>query len=591
MRLARLALQVTVVVWAGFVLAGLIVGLAQAPGLALFGMLALALFGAKQRFVGSAWTFGSARLSRVEDLARAGFLGAPSGLLVCQVKVPFWLACKLLFKLRSHAQACVLFFAALNRRPVPVRVNSGVHTLIVAPSGAGKGVSLVIPTLLTDDTSAIVLDVKGELVRETAAARRKMGHRVVVLDPFGKVNGRDTFNPLSVIDSDDAAGLEDVKALSEAAVARQGTEHEPHWNNSAEMFISAVTGFVAQAATGAHRNLQTVALVLADPAELAGATKAMQASPAWGGMLARMGAQLGHFADREKGSVLTTANRHLNFLNTPMVAANTKETSFDPYTLKAGKMTVYLVIPPEYLRSHSGLLRLWLAALQRAVVKSGPGEQRKVNFLIDEAGALGNLPFALDALTQLRGYGVRVTLVYQSLGQLKTCFPDGQDQTVLSNTDVQIYFGINDYATADEAVSKRIGMCTVPNWSENGGESTSHSTDGNGSPSTSTNRNTGYSVSEVGRAVLQPEEIMQLSQREAIVFAPHVPPVHCWLVRYYERSFRRAIHRLTRFGRFLMTVRSLGLAASSLLLAGVMLHAVHTAQRVPQHPAPDRQVK
>lgn len=590
MRLARLALQVTVVVWAGFLLAGLIVGLAQAPGLALFGMVALVLFGAKRRFVGSGWTFGSARLARVEDLARAGFVGASSGVLVCQVKVPFVLACKLLFKLRSHAQACVLFFAALNRRPVPVRVNSGVHTLIVAPSGAGKGVSFVIPALLTSDDSAIVLDVKGELVRETADARRKMGHRVVVLDPFGKVNGRDTFNPLSVIGSDDALGLDDVKALAEAVVVRTGHESERHWNDSAESVIAAVAGFVAQAATPDHRNLQTVSLVLADPAELSGATKAMQGSPAWGGMLARMGAQLGHFENREKSSVLTTSNRHLSFLTTPAVANSTKETTFDPYTLKTGKMTVYLVIPPEYLRSHSGLLRLWLAALQRVVVKSGLGEERKVTFLIDEAGALGNMPFVLDALTQLRGYGARVTLVYQSLGQLKTCFPGGQDQTVLSNTDVQVYFSINDYATA-EAVSKRIGMCTVPNWSENGGESTSHSTDASGSPSTSTTRNTGYSVSEVAREVLKPEEIMQHSQREAIVFAPHVPPIFCWMSRFYERSFRRVLHRLTRFGRFLMTVRSFGLAASSLLLACVMLDAVHKAQRAPHRPASDWKVK
>src|SRR5207253_2525079 len=108
-----------------------------------------------------------------------------------------------------------------------------------------------------------------------------------------------------------------------------------------------------------------------------------------------------------------------------------KETTFDPQLLRTGKMTVYLVLPTEYLRSHAGLLRLWITALQRAIIKARAGETRPVTFVLDEAASLGNMPMTLDALTQLRGYGLRSILVYQSLGQLKTCFPEGQDQTVL----------------------------------------------------------------------------------------------------------------------------------------------------------------
>ena len=83
----------------------------------------------------------------------------------------------------------------------------------------------------------------------------------------------------------------------------------------------------------------------------------------------------------------------------------------------------------------------------------------KVHFLLDEAASLGHLEAVDDAVDKYRGYGVRLQFFYQSLGQLKQCFPEGQDQTLLSNSS-QIFFGVNDYPTADY-VSARLGDETI----------------------------------------------------------------------------------------------------------------------------------
>jgi type IV secretion system protein VirD4 len=84
-----------------------------------------------------------------------------------------------------------------------------------------------------------------------------------------------------------------------------------------------------------------------------------------------LGHQLAQFKDKELASVLTTTNRFLRFLDTPAVAASTVASSFDPSRLNGGRTTIYLVLPPEHMRAQSPLLRLWIGALLRAVIKGG----------------------------------------------------------------------------------------------------------------------------------------------------------------------------------------------------------------------------
>ena len=106
-------------------------------------------------------------------------------------------------------------------------------------------------------------------------------------------------------------------------------------------------------------------------------------------------------------------------------------------------MTVYLILPPEHQRAQSPLLRMWIGSLLRAVVRGGLQEKNKVHFVLDEAATLGHMEALDDAVDKYRGYGVRLQFYFQSVSQLRKCFPDGQDQTLLSNVS-QVFFGTND---------------------------------------------------------------------------------------------------------------------------------------------------
>ena len=446
-----------------------------------------------------------------------------------------------------------------------VRLPQAVHTSVFAPTGVGKGVSCILPFLLTCPESCVVVDFKGENAKITAEHRRqRFGHEVVLLDPYNVVNAAsDTLNPFDFIDRNSRHAIDDCNDLANALVVRTGEEHERHWNDSAEACIAAAAAMAVTLDDKTMRSLTTVRDILSHPKNLELAVTAMMESPYWDGALKQMGGQLLFFQDREKASVVSTALRHLRFLGTPAVAENVSRSSFDPVKLRKGKLTAYLILPVDRAQAaqSSGLLRMWIGTLLRACVRCGleaPGLGR-AHFIIDEAALVlaGKMESIENALSLGRGFSIRLQTYWQSIGQLQKCFPQGQEQTVLSNTN-QIFFGINDNGTADY-VSNRLGDQTII--VRDGGTSTTTQygrSEGGKEASTSFSRSTSSSQNwkQNARRLLQPSELMTLSPREAITFVPGLPPIRTRLLRYYEekwftghRGIRALLDEWARFSR------------------------------------------
>jgi type IV secretion system protein VirD4 len=486
-------------------------------------------------------TLGSARWAESDDLA--GMLHADNGLILGRLtesRRRLMPAVRSLFNWRVDSlTACRRFLSVFEKPGLNmVRLNA-VHTAVFANTGAGKGVSLVIPFLQTCTESCIVVDFKGELARLTAGHRRAMGHDVRIVDPYMMVtNAPDQLNPLDSVDKESPLALDDCRDLANAMVIRSGEEKDPHWVDSAETWISAMLAAVAYFGEPGDRSLQTAQTLLSNTAKLAAIIDLMRESPqVWSGMLARMGNQLTRFKDTELASTLTTVARFMKFLDTIAVAESTRESTFDPGDLVKRKMTVYLVLDPQHVRAQQALLRLWIGTLLRAVVRGGLQEENLVHFVLDEAATLGHMDAIDDALDKYRGYGVRLQFYFQSLGQLKKCFPNGQDQNLLSNCS-QVYFAVNDRDTA-QYVSDRLGEGTIVVKSGGVSKGTtrqrSHTGDNSGSESFTGNDNWGLQA----RRLLKPEEVTALPARLAITFTPGAPaPVLTRLVRYYEETLK-----------------------------------------------------
>jgi type IV secretion system protein VirD4 len=168
-----------------------------------------------------------------------------------------------------------------------------------------------------------------------------------------------------------------------------------------------------------------------------------------------------------------------------------------------------------------------------------------VHFILDEAASLQHLDCIDDALALGRGYGIRLQFYFQSCAQAKKNFPDGQEQTLFSNT-TQVFFAVNDQQTA-ELVSSRLGEYTavVASGGTSSGRSNSVSSGAHGSSSSGGSSNSSSNWQQQARKLLKPEEVIALSQRTAITFTPGLPPICTTLIRYYEEKLDRS-----RFQRF-----------------------------------------
>jgi type IV secretion system protein VirD4 len=249
-----------------------------------------------------------------------------------------------------------------------VKINP-IHSAVFAPTGVGKGVNFVIPRLLEEPESMVIIDFKGENAKKTAEFRKRFG-QVVLLDPYRLVTKEpDTLNPLEFIDPEEPTAIDSIRDIAEALVIRSGREAEPHWMDVAELWIGAMTAAVVFGRLGSV-SLQSVRELLTDPDKMARAIELLCNADDCDGMLSRLGNQLTHFVDKERASTLTTANRFMRFLDTPVIAESTRASSFDPSGFRSG-MTVYLIVPPDHAKGQSPLLRLWIASLMRAVVRGG----------------------------------------------------------------------------------------------------------------------------------------------------------------------------------------------------------------------------
>ena len=185
-------------------------------------------------------------------------------------------------------------------RSALIRLPDYCHVLVCGGTGSGKGVSIIIPNLLTYHRGSVVcFDTKGDLFETTARRRAASGQRIIRLAPFN--GGTDAFNPLDTIPSDSPGLVDSARAMAEALVVRQGTEPDSYWNDKSVQVICAVLVLVLLRFKGEDRNLSSVQEIISDPEMLKAAAKMLQEL---GGIPARLGNQLKTLFDKD-GSGLT----------------------------------------------------------------------------------------------------------------------------------------------------------------------------------------------------------------------------------------------------------------------------------------------
>lgn len=408
------------------------------------------------------------------------------------------------------------------------------HCLIVGPTGTGKGVGVILPTLLSDPRSMIVLDPKhAENYQLTARHRAAAGHTIVRLDPFHAAGPRAPpaggFNVLDILQRESPTLADDCRVLAAGVIRREPTEHTPFFNDMSVIVLQAFLIFVVCLGTPEERHFGTVCSLIRSPLAFAGTVSAMRESTECGGALAELGGTISALEGKEKAAVIATLCTHLAAFESEPVRACLRTTTFDLPALRHGT-TLYLCMDASTLVSHAALIRLWLTALILHLIRH-PGPE--VLILADEIGNLGPLPVLDVVLNLLRGFSVKLAAFVQSAAQLDRMFPNGQAATALANFDVQAYLlPPNDLQTATQ-ISERMGDATIEVASRQSGRGYSVNYSHAGTPEThSYSTNDGVTMSRMGRRLMRPEEVLLYTGR-VLIFARGVRPILAHAIRYF----------------------------------------------------------
>jgi len=411
------------------------------------------------------------------------------------------------------------------------------HVMLYAPTRTGKGVGVVIPNLLTWPDSTVVLDVKRENWEATAGFRAAHGQAVHLFDPLDPEGRTARYNPFGHIDrADPVAVLDELQRIA-AMLFPHPPHTDPFWTDSAR------TGFIAIGAYLAETPEQpfTLGALYAEltagdprmrlPALIARRAEAGRPLSAGCAQAIRdfCGASENTFA-----SVRQTLTSRLNLWLNPRVCAATAASDFDLRALRSHRTSIYLAASPENLIRVAPLYALLFQQLVDATCRERPDPQRhphQVLLLLDEFARLGHAEVLAKSFAYVAGYGLRLLPVLQSPAQLRAEYGADVTEEILANCAVEIAFAPKELRLANE-LSERLGYTTVrsPSRSRPAGLSRGHRA---------------VSESEQRRALLLPQELIQMPNDAILVLKAGLPPARGRKIRYYrEAAFRERVRPL-----------------------------------------------
>jgi len=460
--------------------------------LSIVAAIAMAVWRARE--TGKSSAFGTARWAIPREVRAAGLLG-PDGVILGQLDKAY------------------------------LRHDGPEHVLCFAPTRSGKGVGLVVPSLLTWPGSAIIHDIKGENWTLTAGFRAQFG-KVLLFDPTNPDSS--AYNPLLEIRRG-VFEVRDVQNVADILVDPEGSlDKRSHWEKTSHSLLVGTILHVLYAEP--DKTLAGVAAFLSDPQRTIEQTlDAMMLTPHLGAdgphpVVASAARELKNKSDNERSGVLSTAMTFLGLYRDPTVAQVTRRCDWRIADLvEGGPCTLYLVVPPSDISRTKPLVRLLLNQIGRRLTEQldGAAGRQRVLLMLDEFPALGRLDFFESALAFMAGYGLKAFLIAQSLNQIEKAY--GPNNAILDNCHVRVSFATNDERTA-KRVSEALGTATEERAMRNYA----------GHRLSPWLGHLMVSKAESPRPLLTPGEVMQLPPDEEVVMLSGTPPIRARKARYFK---------------------------------------------------------
>ncbi len=401
-------------------------------------------------------------------------------------------------------------------RNEPLRHNGPEHILTFAPTRSGKGISLVVPTLLEWQESVVVLDIKGENYALTAGHRKSLGHRILRFEPTA-LEGSIRFNPLGEIRLGTDHEPMDCQNIAAMIIDPDGKGLKDFWMQSSFEWLSVAILHVLYRVKLEENRTAT----LADANTILSASAFIREHDPLEAMLdnmiefdhgrkgvneevRRVASKMKGRAPPERSGVHSSSMTQLSLYADPIIARNIAHSDFKLNDLMNGDKpaALYIIIPPSDIDRLRPLIRvIFNIMLRRLTAEMNFDEGRSVRsfknrllLMLDEFTSIGKLDIFEKALAFMAGYGLKCYIIVQDLTQLQQTY--SREESIMSNCHIRIAFAPNKIETA-KTLSDMIGSHTVI-------QKKRSSSGGWRAPSVSD------SISETGRLLLRPDEIMKL---------------------------------------------------------------------------------
>ena len=469
----------------------------------------------------SADLYGSARWATKRDLVKAGLLAG-------------WLA-----RLTHKRRVGVILGAWRGRY---LRDCEAGHLLVVAPTRSGKGVGVVVPTLLTWPRSALIHDIKGENWELTAGARKAMGHLCIKFDPTDTTGTSVKYNPLEQVRLRTVHEAEDVQNIVHMIIDPDGKGLNDHWVKTGAALLTGtilhllyaepnktLRGLAGFLSDPRHTLLETIEHVLKAEHDRDGSMgwRDYQGNPTRKHpIVAESMREVLSKSENERSGVFSTVLSFLSLYRDPVVAANTEHSEFKISDLVNHErpVSLYLVVPMASRDRLRPLMRLILNQIIRTLTttlnyKDGravSANRHPLLMMIDEFPTLGHLAVLGEALSLIAGYGIRACLVAQDLAQIYQAY--GRNQSVTGNCHTTVAFtpAPNNTETAEE-LSDMIGETSVRH--------VQRTTSAFGASS---------AEPETRRALMTADEVLRMPTDEVLIFTRGCPAIRTHAVKYYK---------------------------------------------------------
>ncbi len=397
------------------------------------------------------------------------------------------------------------------------------HILLFAPTGSGKGVGFVIPNLLFWTDSVIVHDIKLENYELTSGWRKKnLKQKVFLWNPADPDGISHCYNPMDWISTKPGQMVDDVQKICNFLLPEQ-----EFWQNEARSLLAGVMLYLV-AAEDRPCTLGEVVRTLRNDDVVYNLAVVLDTMGKKIHPVSYMNlASYLQKPDKERGSVTSTANSSLELWANPLIDTTTATSDFNLHELKISPHTVYVGLTPDNISRLKPLMGMFYqqAASFFTAKMPRPNEKFGVLMMMDEFPTLGKMEQFLAGIAYFRGYRVRLFLIIQDTEQLKGIYEESGMNSFLSNSTYRITFAANNMETAN-LISQLVGNKTATQISYNKpkyldlnpGARSLH-------------------VSDVQRALILPQEVIQLPRDEQILLIESQPPVRCKKITYYNDKF------------------------------------------------------